>query len=184
MLLLWISSIRRKIWNNAPIQEEGLSNTSSYSRICIIVNALSYFVILFVLFIFILFMLLQDVYDSKLLMISIFILCLGGFLASYWWKSTRITFVLNCILFSSLGICLFLIKCIYWELIPTSMISSLILIIVLFIPHFLADCRRALLESPYPQNKGWIHLYLLLCFPSSIALCIITSWSLLFFNIT
>lgn len=161
-LFLWMISMRRKIWNATSIRED-INCSSSYSRICTIANALGYPIILSILWAFMRY--------SEHLPLSILILSLGGLLSICWDKSPQINRMLNCVLFCTLGISIILLSSTYFGLISESILIVLVLVNMTFIPHYLADCRRALLESPSPQNKGWIHLYLLLCFPLSALCC-------------
>lgn len=163
-LLLWISSMRKKIWQHSSTEEQS-KGKSCCSASCNIARFLCHMIILITLWQSILF---TNSYTDTCYFFAA--LCFGAFFASYWSKNLRISQILHRVGLLFISINIILLSGLFAEItLPEDIMTALLLISAAFTPLCLTSYRRALLNSPSPENKGWTHLLLLLNFPASIA---------------
>jgi len=165
-LLLWIKSIRKKIWlNTSP--EEAIGTQSWRSFFHAISLQLNHLIILIILFYS--WICVFEKMDSGHAIFFISSLLLGIIFASYRIKNTRIAQILQTVVIffsciSPLIFIAFFIGLINAYTISASILTTLISIFAFFAPLCLARCRNILLMSPCPKNNNWVHLFLLLNF--------------------
>lgn len=184
-ILLYWSSMIEALWTHLP-KEEKIIAKASHSTMGTRATLLKYMLILYTLFLSIINSMMgtRDSNSNSLIPALILAFCFGVLLASYWSKNTGISRIIHrvAIIFVSTTLVFSLAwssKIISLEALPTSLFNTLILINAAFVPLCLANCRRDLIEQAYPQNKGWIHLLLLLSYPASF-ICLTLIFSLIY----
>jgi len=161
-LSLWVLSKRKKTWvNTAKVQPSYNRSKREYGAV--VLRILSYIIILIILW-------MSMMAGGGLIFIALFII--AGFFSYFWNKESRALFIFHRVAFIYVSISFIALIAIAREFLPlgiapTGIIHLLVLLNAVFIPFCLTNCRRALIYAPFPQNKGWIHLCLLLAFPLS-----------------
>jgi len=155
LLMLWMMCIKNKIRLN------------SSSPSCALMR-ISHIIILMALYSSIIY--LDGNSQSNYLLITS--LCLGGVLAYYLRKDSRSSGILNRVGLILSSIILILHTSIFagheaFADIAPWMMTLLILITMLFLPLWLLNYRRAMLDSYYPENKIWITICMLLSIPAA-----------------
>jgi len=176
ILLLWRSSYKKNIWIQASTEDE-ICGYSSHPRRAAMLLLLRYMIILTTLWWNIIYIVIANMRGSDVAMITIIAsICLGLFFACYRNKNAGISRIINKVAaFSASLNLLFLVVIltglISFETVNSNLVYIFVIINIFFSPLCLTNCRCALLEKPYPKNKGWVHFFLLLIFPAS-AVCI------------